>query len=69
MYIFVNTEVLNQIATGVSVIKLTITFGPFGCIFKMHIMVDPTTSGVLQTGSPSKLSYIDHTEINICLLH
>lgn len=47
MYIFVNREVLNQIATGVNVIKLTIIFGPFRCIFKIPIMVDPTTPGVL----------------------
>lgn len=66
MYIFVNTEVLNQIATGVNVIKLTITFGLFRYF---PIMVDPTTPGVLQTGSPSKLSCIEHIEINICFLH
>lgn len=30
MCIFVNTEVLNQVATGVNVIKFTITFGHRG---------------------------------------
>lgn len=43
MYLSVNTEILNQISTGVDLTKPIITFGPFRWICKPLIMRDPPT--------------------------